>query len=169
LDLILTHPHKILSTPCVSVSSNPNEIIEKLEQTLLKEPGKYLGVGLAANQIGLLERVCIIRYEQYKMDLVNPQIIPPHGLPNKIIMDFEGCLSLPNVQKQVPRLARIHLKADNFSGLIHINNIMLARIIQHEVMHLDGKGIWSLVELGRNDPCLCGSKKKFKKCCGAVR
>jgi uncharacterized protein YecA (UPF0149 family) len=23
------------------------------------------------------------------------------------------------------------------------------------------------VKIGRNDPCTCGSKKKYKKCCGA--
>jgi peptide deformylase len=169
--MILVHPHECLSSVCLPVSGDAAETLGKLEQALLGESGQYLGIGLAANQIGILERVCIIRYGQYRMDLVNPRLFPPGsiGLHNEILMEFEGCLSLPNIQKRVPRFAQIHLEADNFSGRIHINNKLLARIIQHEVMHLDGKGIWSLVELGRNDPCLCGSNKKFKKCCGAVR
>lgn len=25
-----------------------------------------------------------------------------------------------------------------------------------------------LLDIGRNDPCLCNSKRKFKKCCGPV-
>lgn len=35
----------------------------------------------------------------------------------------------------------------------------LSEVVKHE--HTTGK------KLGRNDPCICGSGKKFKKCCGA--
>ncbi len=29
----------------------------------------------------------------------------------------------------------------------------------------DGNGKEVILEIGRNDPCLCGSGKKYKKCC----
>jgi uncharacterized protein YecA (UPF0149 family) len=44
-----------------------------------------------------------------------------------------------------------------------------AQIIQHEIDHMDGILIidkeYKSNNVGRNDPCPCGSGKKYKKCC----
>ena len=61
-------------------------------------------------------------------------------------------------------------KKETFTGFT-------AQVIQHEIDHIDGieeelypKGEGALhisnEKVGRNDPCPCGSGKKFKKCCG---
>jgi peptide deformylase len=131
------------------------------------ENGQPIGLGLSANQIGVLKRVCIIRYKGAKMDLVNPVIRIPTELTScKIETEIEGCLSLPSKEIAVPRYNQIILRADNFGGEIHLSGLW-ARIVLHEIQHLDGGGIWNTVITGRNDPCPCGSNKKYKKCCGA--
>ena len=36
---------------------------------------------------------------------------------------------------------------------------------ENEITKLEQRVV-NEVKIGRNDPCLCGSKKKYKKCCG---
>ena len=82
--------------------------------------------------------------------------------------EIEGCLSFPNKELAVPRYNQVLVRADNYGGEIQFSGLW-ARIIQHEVQHLDGIGIWDTIIIGRNDPCTCGSGRKYKKCCGARR
>jgi peptide deformylase len=162
------HPDPRLSTKCLNTSiREANSIISALSEALNGENGQPIGLGLAANQIGILKRVCIIRYRGAKMDLVNPTIrIPTERLSCKIEIEVEGCLSFPGKEIAVPRYNQILLRADNFGGEIQLSGLW-ARIVQHEVDHLNARGIWDTIITGRNDPCPCGSSKKYKKCCGA--
>jgi peptide deformylase len=165
---ILTYPDPRLSTKCSNTSiREAKSIISALEGALSGENGQYGGLGLSANQIGILKRVCIIRYKNAKMDLVNPIVrIPTERSSCRIEYELEGCLSLPGKEVLVPRYNQIILRADNFSGEIHLSDLW-ARIVQHEIDHLDAKTILDHYTVERNAPCSCGSGKKFKKCCGA--
>lgn len=160
---ILKYPSEALRKPCTSISE-PESTLTALEQALTGKSGEYIGLGLSANQIGLPDRVCIIRYQNWKtLNLVNPRIIKFFG---PLEMKEEGCLSFPGLFKMVPRFPRILLKGDNFGGEIYMNNPEIAHIIQHEINHLDAVLLSDHKKPGRNDPCLCGSGKKMKKCCG---
>jgi peptide deformylase len=98
-----------------------------------------LGVGLAATQLGVLNRVLVYRVHQQApyAALVNPEI--EWSGHEEETME-EGCLSLPNVHVDVERKVNIRVKALNEDGepvTIEASGLE-ARVIQHEVDHLDG-------------------------------
>ena len=96
------------------------------------------GVGLAATQIGVLRRFFVCTLDGEDHVLVNP-VVTQIGSETEI--DSEGCLSLGSVRVQVERLARVKLEARDAAG--EIVSLELegypARVVQHEVDHLDGK------------------------------
>jgi peptide deformylase len=124
---------------------------------------EYLGVGLSANQIGQTERACIIRFGDYHLDLIGPRIVE-HSEDRK--GSTEGCLSCGSYQTTVMRWSNIVVAADNYSQPLIIDNFDLSRIIQHELDHLNGVLLIDYKKIGRNDLCPCGSKLKYKRCCG---
>jgi peptide deformylase len=160
---IVIHPNPILRHKCTSISDAENCLTE-LEMALLDPLGQeYLGVGLSANQIGRTERACIIRFGDYHLDLIGPRIID-HSDNRR--GSTEGCLSCPDLQTTVMRWEEIVVGADNYKQPLIIQNFDVSRIIQHELDHLSGILLVDYKKIGRNDPCPCGSKKKYKRCCG---
>jgi peptide deformylase len=98
-----------------------------------------LGVGLAANQVGILHRVLVYRADPDEpvTALVNPVI---EWRSDELETAEEGCLSIPDVHVEVERPARIRTRARDAAGdEIEVEAEGLeARVIQHEVDHLDG-------------------------------
>jgi peptide deformylase len=95
------------------------------------------GIGLAAPQVGRLERVCIVDVEGAKYTLVNPEIVDHSGSSRA----EEGCLSIPEIYGEVERPERIVVRARDLDGApIELQaDALLGRCIQHEVDHLHGK------------------------------
>jgi peptide deformylase len=98
-----------------------------------------LGIGLAATQVGVLNRVLVYRVEHDSPvnALVNPQLEWSSG--DKEVME-EGCLSLPAVHVDVERPVHVRVRAQDASGepiLVEASGLE-ARVIQHEMDHLDG-------------------------------
>ena len=95
------------------------------------------GVGLAAPQVGILKRVIVIDDgEDNKLEMVNPVIKEMDGEEVQI----EGCLSLPHKQGSVKRATHIivdYYDKDNNKKTLETRDF-LARIIQHEIDHLNG-------------------------------
>ena len=136
--------------------------------------------GLAANQVagesGRLEiRAFIIKDLKTKTFsiIVNPNIISYIGIPYERV---EGCLTWKSKKISAPRYNEITASWYDMNGEKHTENIRdyPAHIWQHEVDHLNGLNerieplSWPHTKQyneGRNDPCPCGSGKKFKKCC----
>ncbi len=98
-----------------------------------------IGVGLAATQVGVLHRLLVYRVHQQSpvSALVNPEI---EWAGSELETLEEGCLSLPNVHVEVERPVYVRVKALNeFGEPVSIEASGLeARVIQHEVDHLDG-------------------------------
>lgn len=95
------------------------------------------GVGLAAVQVGRLRRIVVIDdYQGNKFALVNPEIIEESGCE----MGTEGCLSIPGKVGDVERFTNIKVKYQTLQGEEKVLEAeeFLARIIQHELDHLDG-------------------------------
>ena len=98
-----------------------------------------LGIGLAATQLGVLHRVLV--YQAYSEDpvtaLVNPEI---EWADEELEALEEGCLSLPGVHVEVERPARVRVRAQDAEGkeLRLEAEGLEARVIQHEIDHLDG-------------------------------
>ena len=98
-----------------------------------------LGIGLAATQVGVLNRVLVYRVEQDSPvnALVNPAIEWSGG--DKEFLE-EGCLSLPGVHVEVERPIYVRVRAQDATGepfVIEASGLE-ARVLQHEIDHLDG-------------------------------
>jgi|TARA_R110000824_G_scaffold5670_11_gene26170 peptide deformylase len=93
------------------------------------------GVGLAANQIGINSRVCVIHVNE-PIILINPSIV---GKFRKILFQ-EGCLSFPGDYIITERYENIMVKADNYQETLFFDkkNILECVCVQHEIDHLDG-------------------------------
>ncbi len=94
------------------------------------------GVGLAANQIGVDSRVCVIKVKQ-PIVLVNPEIIGKFG---KSFFQ-EGCLSFPGDYVLTERWTDIVVKEDNHKNSLFFSfksNALECVCVQHEIGHLDG-------------------------------
>jgi peptide deformylase len=98
-----------------------------------------LGIGLAATQVGVLNRVLVYRVhaEDPITALVNPVL---EWTSEELETAEEGCLSLPGVHVEVERPARVRARARDATGaevLVEAEGLH-ARVIQHEIDHLDG-------------------------------
>lgn len=94
------------------------------------------GVGLAAPQVGILRRVCIVDIGEGVIELVNPKIIAYSGEQESA----EGCLSCPGEWGLVKRPAYVKVKAQDREGKEFTveGRELLARAFCHELDHLDG-------------------------------
>jgi len=101
------------------------------------------GIGIAAPQIGVSLRICVLDLsradepESHRLTLINPSILKESKTLEKAT---EGCLSIPGMEEVVKRPSRVSVKAqDELGKFIEIEaDGLLSRVIQHEVDHLDG-------------------------------
>ena len=112
--------------------------LAKLAADMAETMKAHRGVGLAANQVGVLQRVCTIKLEEWEeaLVLVNPEIIRREGLREV----EEGCLSLPGYRGMVNRAERIRVRYQDLAGKQQRlkADCMLAQAIEHETDHLNG-------------------------------
>jgi peptide deformylase len=106
------------------------------------------GAGIAANQVHEAVRICVIEVDKnprypYKPDwpltvLVNPRV---EARTDETFLNFEGCLSVPNLRGKVPRLTAVRVRAWDRSGADVDFEVkgLTSGTFQHEVDHLDGK------------------------------
>ena len=95
------------------------------------------GVGLAANQVGVLRRIFVYDDGSGLGVLVNPEIVSATGKQT----GMEGCLSIPGLLGEVTRSEEVVIKGTTLNGKpVKITaQGLLARIFQHELDHLNGK------------------------------
>ena len=145
---IVTLPEPVLRRKAHAVTRfdrSLQTLIDDMVETMRDAPG----VGLAAPQIGLPERLIVIEYFEKQEDeekedapkkvwaVLNPEIIKAS---DEMLMGIEGCLSIPNLVGEVERHAVVHVKGLNRHGKpVKIKaEGWLARIFQHEIDHLNG-------------------------------
>src|SRR5918994_7012041 len=126
----------VLREPAIDVrrfDRNLGRLIDDMTDTMREAPG----VGLAANQIGRSERVCVIEIEGRHLELVNPVMVRIDGTQR----DLEGCLSVAGFYAPTTRADRAVVTAHDRRGRpIRVSGRgFLARALQHELDHLDGK------------------------------
>ena len=120
--------------------------IERFDDALREEIARMgalmddaIGVGLAATQVGVVHRLLVYRVQQQAplAALINPEV-EWSGRDTESME--EGCLSLPGVLVDVDRPIHVRVRALNEFGepiLIEASGLE-ARVIQHEIDHLDG-------------------------------
>lgn len=115
-----------------NVDSAIHDLIKGMSRIMYRNQG----IGLAAPQVGLLQRVMIADIGEGLISLVNPDIIQQEGFENS----EEGCLSLPEIHVDISRSQSISVKGINSAGneiVLDLSGLM-ARVIQHEIDHLNG-------------------------------
>jgi len=141
-DAALRHVRK-LGDPVLRATAVPVDRFDENLRAEIQRMGELmhdaLGVGLAANQIGVLHRVLVYRTdpEHDVTALVNPAL---EWSSEDTEVAEEGCLSLPGVHIEVERPAQVRVCARDGAGdevLIEAEGLE-ARVIQHEIDHLDG-------------------------------
>ena len=130
----------ILRKKCNPVKefSNLESLLDDLFDTMYEENG----IGLAANQIDVDLQLFVVdisgidEEEESIHVFANAEIIEAVG---ESWMN-EGCLSVPDVRLDVKRPNKITLKYQDRHGNKFTNEFdaLLARVIQHEVDHLNG-------------------------------
>ena len=126
----------VLKTRAAPVE-NFDESLARLTQDMLATMRDHEGVGLAANQVGRLKRVFVAAIEDEEYVFVNPVLSDWSETTESVP---EGCLSIPGIQVDVERPTAVTLSGQDASGepLELRATDLLARVLQHEVDHLDG-------------------------------
>lgn len=157
---IVTHPNPILRKKSREVKSSElkdkklGELLLDMEETMFKKDG----AGLAAPQIGENLRIIVVRHDDETRIMINPQITKKSW---KKEIEEEGCLSVIDDKGQIiygpvsrhQKISCLYLDASGKKQRLEAEKL-LARIIQHEIDHLDG-----ILFIDR----LAGSDKKKKK------
>jgi peptide deformylase len=137
---ILTIPHPILKTKASPVDSVTDAVRAQMDDMLETMAG--IGIGLAANQIGLLNRVLVMDVERDGFNtgpvcMANPEIV--WSSEERSQMD-EGCLSIPGQYALVDRPARVKVRYLDYHGKAAELDAhgLVSHCVQHEIDHLDG-------------------------------
>jgi len=138
---IYQFPEKVLLKKAEPVSEmNPS--LEKLIQDMMETMYHAPGIGLAANQVGVLKRLAVLDLSSQDeprntIVIVNPKIVSMSEQTETI---EEGCLSVPGFVAEVERAAQVTVAGKNMKGEdIEITaKGLFARALQHEIDHLDG-------------------------------
>jgi len=136
---VLEFPDKRLRTKAKAVAVF-DQSIKTLVDDMLETMYDFKGVGLAATQVDVHQRVIVIDVSEDKTSplcLINPEIIAKDGVEES----EEGCLSVPGFFEKVTRAEHIKVKAWDKQGesFEMEANELLSVCIQHEIDHLDGK------------------------------
>ena len=126
---------KVVCEPVAEVNDDIRKIVDDMFDTMYQEEG----IGLAAPQVDILQRIITIDIEgdkQNQLVLINPEILASEGETGI----EEGCLSIPGHRALVPRKEKVKVKALNRQGeeVIYDADGLFAICIQHEIDHLNG-------------------------------
>lgn len=131
--------------PVLAKKGEPITVFDDKLKTLVDDMFESMyeaqGIGLAAPQIGISQRLAIIdtsfrKKPEDKIVLINPEIIEREGSQ----YEEEGCLSLPDIRDKVKRAAKVKVRAQDANGkwFEMEGEELLSRAFQHEIDHLDG-------------------------------
>lgn len=158
MDEFVTYPNPILTTrvpdfDVINPPVNPHELVDHMLQVMQK----YKGIGLSANQLGLPFRVFVMRGPEYNFACFNPKIVSMSEDTNLL---EEGCLSFPGVNVKIKRSNNVRLRFTTPSGGIDTKSFdgLTARVVQHEMDHLDGVLFFNRANKYHRDKALKGFK-----------
>lgn len=133
---IVKVPHPVLREKARQVEKVGPKVLKLIDamQRALRDAN---GVGLAAPQMGCTERIILVAPQGSKpVVMINPVITASEGEE----VGEEGCLSIPGLYGDVVRAVRVEVEAYDKKGRPFAYELqgMAARIVQHEVDHLEG-------------------------------
>ncbi|MDD4028895.1 MAG: peptide deformylase [Caldisericia bacterium] len=136
---VITYGHPVLRKKAKSIAKMDAKIEKMIgDMVYTMRNNRIKGCGLAAPQVGVSLRIAVVEpSENQLIYLINPEILSKKGSH----FDTEGCLSIPGVYGSVERSTEIQYSSLNIhtgkKELFQANGFT-ARIIQHEMDHLNG-------------------------------
>jgi len=135
---IVSYPDPVLRTPAQEVEEIDDRLVQ-LVQDMIETMYANRGVGLAAPQVGVGEKLIVVNLTGEAADglvLVNPRIVSHSGG----VLEEEGCLSVPGITAKVRRPQRVTVEGYTLQGeAVKIEaEDLYARVLQHELDHLNG-------------------------------
>lgn len=148
---IVTLPDPVLRKPARKVKTFDREL-QELADGMLETLHAAPGVGLAAPQVGISQRLILVEYAEQPDDPDDPQAPPnppklfvmvnPEVLRHstETVSGNEGCLSIPGYIGEVERYQAVTVRGYSTRGKpMRVKaSGWLARIFQHEIDHLNG-------------------------------
>jgi peptide deformylase len=137
---ILRFPDPRLHTvakPVAGVDARLQKLVDDMLETMYAAEG----IGLAATQVNVHERVIVMDTSEERdkpLVLINPEIV---WASDEKKVSEEGCLSVPGIYDGVERAVAVKVQALDLDGKtqIHEADGLLSVCIQHEMDHLMGK------------------------------
>ena len=132
---------RVLGDPILRQATVPvtgmTESLHRLIADMFETMHHARGIGLAAPQVGRAERLAVAELDGERLVLINPEIVERAGKAK----GEEGCLSIPDIYADVERPTSITVRAldERMQPYEREATDLLARCIQHEIDHLDGK------------------------------
>ncbi len=152
------------TTPVAAVTDSIRRLVDDMFETMYAAKG----IGLAAPQVGRVERVAVIDVgEREPFAIINPEIVLAEGS----VKGEEGCLSIPEVYGDVERASRVVVRAIGRDGEpmeIDATELM-SRCLQHEIDHLHGKLFIDYLGAFKRRSALAKWAKEREKYPGNVR
>ena len=124
---------RLVSKPIEKVTPEIRKLADDMFETMYDAPG----IGLAAPQVGRIERLAVVDVDDNPLVIINPEVVHAEGKDKA----EEGCLSIPDVYGDVERPERVRVRATNLEGQefeVEADGLF-ARCLQHEIDHLHGK------------------------------
>jgi peptide deformylase len=152
---VIQYPNPILSRkaePIQKLGKEDFRLIQDMVETMYEEDG----VGIAAPQVNIPKRIIIVSPRAKPGEeqvYLNPELIESS---KEVELSVEGCLSLPGVSCEIWRSKRVKLKALNAKGEEVVSEFhdFPARVIQHEIDHLNGMLIIDRVDFNQRQTLL---------------
>lgn len=134
---ILTSEDPALHQKSSEVKNPHDPFIQGLISDMRDTLRQARGLGLAAPQVGVSKRLIVVKLWNDEYVLINPRFT---HLSREKELGEEGCLSLPGFYCDLVRSKKVRVKGLNPEGKkIKIKaQGLLARVLQHEIDHLDG-------------------------------
>ena len=140
---ILIHPDPRLKTvadPVATIDDGLKRLADDMLETMYAAPG----IGLAAPQIGVMQRMLVMDCVKEEgaaprpMVLLNPEVTWSSEACN---VYEEGCLSVPDQYADVERPAEVAVTWTSLEGAEQSERFdgLWATCVQHEIDHLNGK------------------------------
>jgi peptide deformylase len=137
---VVKYPDPVLAKEGETVTEFTPELAQLVEE-MFDSMYAAEGIGLAAPQIGISQRITVIDVSfkerpEDKLVLINPEVLETEGKQT----EEEGCLSLPDIRAKVQRAAWVKVRAQNVKGEYFEveGEELLARALLHEIDHLHG-------------------------------
>lgn len=129
------YPDSVLREVCQPVEKFDSWLTDVLDE-MLELMRANSGIGLAGPQVGITQRLFVSEIDRHTICLINPVITSSTGRAEML----EGCLSIPGIQVNVGRDQQIEVRGYDSRGYrqIHCVEDLWARVMQHEIDHLDG-------------------------------